>query len=176
MKNQKGITMVALVITVVILIILTFTVTINTEGYKLQNQKAKFRSDLSNLTEEISQYYARKKELPYLKLQNGNPVKFDKNVLIAEIDSDINVNDNDVYCVIDLSKLGIRTNYGSDTSKLLQSDMIENETVSDLSLDIFVINEQSHTIYYPRGVEYNEKINYTISTDYSEIENREVEF
>lgn len=176
MKNQKGITMIALAITIVVLLILTFTVTINLEGYKTQSQKSKFKSDLAKLTEEVSQYYAREKKLPYLEIEEGKPIKFDKTVLTEKLGDAINVNDNDVYYVLDASKLKIDLNYGLYVKELAKDGTIENDTISDATLDIYIVNEQSHAIYYPKGVKFDETINYTSKSSYTKIENRSIEF
>ena len=64
MKNNKGITLISLVITIILLMILTFTVAINVENYNSEKIKSNFKSDIKTLEEEVNQYYARIKELP----------------------------------------------------------------------------------------------------------------
>ena len=156
MKKEKGITLITLTITIVVLIILTFTITVNVDQYDDQNKKSKFETDMQNLKEEIDQYYAREKSLPIIN-------KFTNTTMLESIK---NVNDNENYYVIDLSQLNTKLNYGSDYNSI--SEKVETEEITDL-LDVYIINEQSHTIYYPKGIEYDDGIHYTISATYNMI-------
>lgn len=156
MKNNKGITLIALIITIVVLMILTFTITVNVDQYATQKIKANFEKDIKSLNEEINQYYARKKKLPIIN-------KFSN---ISMLENIRNVNDNDQYYIIDLKQLDVDLNYGSEYSKIISKEAIEE--ITDI-LDIYIINEQSHTIYYPKGIEYNGKIHYRLPEVFSEI-------
>lgn len=158
MKSNKGVTLVALVLTVVLLIILTFTITINVDQYGEQKMKTNFEKDMVALREEINQYYARVKELPIINRYTN-----------IEMLQDIkNVNDNDKYYVIDLGLLDVKLNYGKDYNIIKEKDL--NEEIVDI-LDIYIINEQSHTIYYPKGITYNGETHYKSTNQYSQIEN-----
>ena len=67
----------------------------------------------------------------------------------------INPNDNENYYEIDLTKLNnLKLFYGD---KILGID------------DIYIINEQSHTIYYYKGCKYDNKIIYTRDLDYKDV-------
>lgn len=97
--------------------------------------------DINVLEDSITLYY----------LNNGNiPIK-DK----INFEHSINPNDNNSYYKIDLSKLeNIYLNYGK----------MKNEQ------DFYIINEESHTIYYFSGVEYKGKIYYTKDVNYTLVE------
>lgn len=97
--------------------------------------------DINVLEDSIALYY----------LNNGNiPIK-DK----INFEHSINPNDNNSYYKIDLSKLeSIYLNYGK----------MKNEQ------DFYIINEESHTIYYFSGVEYKGKIYYTKDVNYTLVE------
>ena len=155
-KNERGITLVALVITIVIMIILTFTITINISQFNEQKTKSNFETDINSLTEEVSQYYARAKTIPVIN-------KYTNTVMLTGIK---NVNDNDNYYVIDIRQLDVNLNNGKDYQTALLRD--RNQSISDL-LDIYIINEQSHTIYYPKGANYNGSIHYTSSEIYTNV-------
>lgn len=75
------------------------------------------------------------------------PVKEKKN-----FNNSINPNDNDTYYEVDLSKLNsIYLNYNQKN-------------------DCYIVNEQSHTIYYLNGIDYkNEKI-YTKDFNYTLVD------
>jgi len=156
MRNNKGITMVALMVTVAIMIILAVTITVNFGNFASRSNQAKFETDIKAIREEINQYYARNKELPILN-------KYTNTSMLNDIK---NVNDNNNYYVVDLSKISVKLNFGSDY------DIVKSKSTSEeLSeiLDIYIINEKSHTIYNPKGVEYYDRINYTDINTYTKI-------
>lgn len=156
MKNQKGVTLITLAITIVVLIILTFTITVNIEPYKNQKIKTNFETDMQRLKEEISQYYTRVKDIPIIN----------KYTNVSMLDGIKNINDGDEYYVIDVKQLEVELNYGADYYTIAQMDVAKE--ITDLS-DVYIINKQSHTIYYPKGVEYDGGMHYRLGEVYSEI-------
>lgn len=138
---DKGITLLILTITIVIMLILTFTVSVNVDTYIERKQITSLETDILKLKEEIDYYYNKYNELPIMnKYINTNML-------------DKNINDNENYYVIDLLKINdLDLNYGADYDKITNY-LIE---IDDLD-DIYIINEQSHTIYYPKGIKYNQK-------------------
>jgi len=156
MRNNKGITMVALMVTVAIMIILAVTITVNFGNFASRSNQAKFETDIKAIREEINQYYARNKELPILN-------KYTNTSMLGDVR---NVNDNDNYYVVDLSKISVKLNFGSDYD--IVKDKSTSEELSEM-LDIYIINENSHTIYNPKGVEYYGKVNYTDINTYTKI-------
>lgn len=156
MKNNKGITLITLVITIVVLVILTFSISVNIQQYGDIKIKNNFEHDITILEEEINQYYARNKELPILnKYTNTDTFKQYKNV-----------NDNTNYYIIDVRKLEVSLNYGKDFESV--TSKLKSEEVSDI-IDVYIINEQSHTIYNPKGIEYEGSRYYTKANLYTYI-------
>ena len=96
--RNKGITLISLTVTIIILIILAFTLAVNWHPYKNEKSKSTFLTDIEVLKEEVDQYYARYGELPiknkYTDEEGLNNIQIDKNP-----------NDGDDYYVIDISKL-----------------------------------------------------------------------
>ena len=156
MKEEKGITLLTLTITIAIIIILTFTITVNIKPYKEERVKTNFERDINSLTEEISQYYARVRELPILN-------KYTNTGIIEKIK---NKNDNENYYVIDIRQLDVTLNYGIDYKTVLTRP--KTEEITNL-LDIYIINEQSHTIYYPKGITYHGVTYYRLPEVYTHI-------
>ncbi len=155
LKSNNGITLITLVITIVVMLILSFTISINANDYIERTKKTNLDTDLQRLQEKVEIYYSKNKEIPVLNKYT--------NVAMLEKKE----NDNENYYVIDLDKLeGIELNYGKDFEKAKQ---IEGE-ISDL-LDIYIINEESHVIYYPKGVKFDNKIYYTLAGGQSQINN-----
>lgn len=151
MKEQKGITLLTLTVTIIVLIILTFTIGINAPDLLHMRRKTNFENDMISLKEEIDQYYARYDALPIIN----------KYTNISMLNDIKNANDNENYYVIDLSKISVNLNYGKGYETVKAKDI--SEEISDIS-DVYIINERSHTIYYPKGIEYNDKTNYTLDT------------
>ena len=155
-KSNKAITLVVLIITIVIMTILTFTISININQYGNENTKSNFQNDMESLKEEIDQYYARTKELPVLQ-------PYTNTTMLEEIR---NQNDNNQYYVIDIRKLDVKLYYGADFGTIASKELTE-----DIShyLDVYIINKQSHTIYYPKGVTYDSMTYYRLPEVYTQI-------
>lgn len=147
-KNNKGITLVSLVIVIVVMfIIASITVNISFDRFEINNLK-KMLSDLELLEDKVNNYYLEYNELPIVSEYTCIKT-FEKNS-----------GDNDNYYIINLEALdkGIALNYGKDG--------FENPNNSD---DVYIINEQSHNIYYAKGIEMKGKYYYSF-IDNSEIE------
>ena len=161
MKNERGITLITLAITIVVMIILTFTISVNIEPYLEQRERSNFETDMQSLKEEIEQYYSRVKDLPLLN-------KYTDTSMIESIK---NANDDDEYYVLDIRQLEVKLNNGSDYAKALEKGEDTTITSSDNLRDLYIINKQSHTIYYPKGVEYSGSTHYRLPEVYTIIDN-----
>ena len=171
LKNEKGITLVALIITVAVLSIISIPVLVNMTNINQFERYTQFKDDIDILRESISIAYYNKdikdikdigpkyESLNFLEgTQNGIDIK--------------NKNDNNVYYVININKvnenLSVKMhelNNGSG-NKTIDSNT-SNYTGSD---DVYIINEQSKTIYYPRGVTYNDETYYRLNENFSVTE------
>ena len=151
MKKQEGITIVALTITVLLFLLILSTITFTSLSSIQIRQLNNMYADIVNLQEKIDLYY----------LKNGFlPIDVSKKV---EYSSDIewlatrNPNDGNVYYELD-----------SETLKKLDGITLINSEEDDK----FYINEQSHTVYYSKGIQVEEgtpKI-YTIDlSEYKEV-------
>lgn len=164
MREQKGITLIALVITIIVLMILSFSITINLAPHLNYKTKTNFNTDITQLKEEVEQYYIKNKSLPVLNQYTN----------ISMLSSIKNPNDNDRYYVLDIRKLEVNLNYGSEYERVILRGL--QADVTDIT-DLYIINEQSHSIYYPKGLEYDNdgdginEIHYTIESQYTEINN-----
>lgn len=143
LKNNKGITMIALAITILIIVIITTTLIYNSYkgmGIRTLNN---MQNDIELLENKVATYYVKNGKLPIL------------NITYTDIDKIKNLdnNDNDKYYVIDLSLLpNLTLNYGKGYNN------IKNNVASE---DVYIINEQSHNIYYTAGINYDGIIYYT---------------
>lgn len=147
LKKDNGITLMTLIITVIIIIILSTTTILNVDKYNATKRRTNFYTDIRKLKEEIDLYYSKNKQLPV-----SNQYVSSRLDIIEK-----SPNDGEDYYVIDLSKFdNLNLNYGK------QFYQIEDKTQTiSYYTDIYIINEESHTIYYPKGVKYNDKTWYT---------------
>ena len=155
-KQEKGITMTALVITVITLLILTGTMIYNTQGSININKLTNFYNDLELLRDKISTYYNEYGKLPA-------EIKYTNTSRLASVLS--TQNDTGDFYVIDLEAMqGITLNYGQDYEKVKNYPTNANSYT-----DLYIINENSHNIFYAKGLEIKEDDTVkTYYTDYTE--------
>lgn len=140
MKNQKGVTLVSLMITIILILIITgTTVYTSTNRFKINNL-SKMQNDIELLNDKISSYYLKYGGLPILKDEKNQEILYN----FSEVDFDRNGNDDKNYYIIDLEAMGnITLNYGMVGYK--------NPNTSQ---DVYIINGKTHSIYYVQGIEY----------------------
>ena len=132
LKNNKGISLITLIVTIIVLAILVSLSIRNLDtGTDIKNYNY-MCADIELLETKVMTYYNDKGTLPV----KGDPISNVKSTLGGQASS----RDNDIYYQIDVSQLyNITLNYGGGT--------VTNK-------NIYIINEQSHEIYYYRGTEY----------------------
>ena len=141
-KNENGITMITLVVTVLLLIIITGTLATNSYDSTQIAKLTKLDNDIKALNDRIAAYYVEHEELPIM----GN--SYSKNDL-RNVISDLSGNDGDEYYTIDLSLLdNITLNYGEDYAALSENS--------------YIINTESHVIYYLQGIRYKGVVYHTV--------------
>ncbi len=141
-KNEKAITMTTLVITVLLLIIITGVLTTNSYNSIQISKLTKLDNDITALNDRIAAYYVEHEELPIY----GNVYKKTE---LQSVISDLSGNDGEDYYTIDLSKLdNITLNYGEDYLTLSENS--------------YIINVESHVIYYLKGVTYKGVVYHTV--------------
>lgn len=150
--NSHGITLVSLVVTIVVMMILTISITTSvTSTLELQKYN-KVKEDIIALSEEVKIYYMKNAKLP---------VYTDKTFDLVEYNvpsEDTNPNDSGAYYAIDLSVLSsnFEINCGAGNK--------EKDWTTD---DLYVLNEESLTVYYLKGAILNGIKHYTIIDDFS---------
>lgn len=145
-KEQKGITLFILVITVVIMLILAGTVAVSIRGYGDLADLKNLASDLQNLREKVDIYYEKYNELPV-----SNVITEDFATLLGDKK---NGNDGALYYKINLQFLdSLSLTYG----------------LEKFEKDYFVVNEQSHSVYYYAGLNVNNEIYYGIKEITQEV-------
>ena len=136
LKNQKGITILSLMIVLVVMAILAAIAVKNVDtGIDIKNYN-KMCADIELLSNKIQSYYREHNSIPI----TGSSISD----VSSQIDYQGTDRDNSVYYLIDLGSLyNVTLNYGGGN--------LSNK-------DVYIINEQSHEIYYLKGVKLENQI------------------
>ncbi len=139
--NNKGISLTTLTVAIVLLIIITSILVYNAQtGTKLKKLNEMY-NDVELLTDKISIYYSKYAAIPVA-------IPYENQSKINQIKENLQLspNDNDKYYIIDLSALeNVTLNYGRDYKEVTKDNANTKE-------DVYIINEQSHHIYYVKGI------------------------
>lgn len=143
LKSNKGITMIVLSIAIIILAIVTSMLTYySSDAIDIKNLNNMY-NDIELLSQKVSLYFYENEKIPIL-------VKYtDAAEKLNEQKSNL---DNNIYYVIDLNKLeNLELNYGKEFKKVKNNYIDVDFDITDYN-DLYIINEQSHNIYYIKGV------------------------
>ena len=162
-KRERGVTLVALTITVIILLIITNILIYNANDNTYIKRLTNMYNDISNLRDKVASYNKEYGAIPIKMEYTGVSHLKEAGVIGA--------NDGDKFYVLDLEKLdGITLNFGKDYEKIKIQDYVN---VNDLK-DLYIINEKSHNIFYVQGIKVKdndiEKIIYTDDENIDKVE------
>ena len=153
-RSQKGISLIALTTTILVLAIVTSIVVYNSKNNIMIKQYKKLENDIDVLNNKVGMYYLKNGELPICMRSDRTYIEYNDNRTEEEqkynkFKEDKHQNDNDKYFILDLNKIdGISLNYGADFYNI-------DQTYTNLGYcpDLYVINQQSHRIYYVKGID-----------------------
>ena len=154
LKNEKGVTLIVLTITIIVLLIITGIMISNSKSQLAIKKVNNLYADIDAISTKVSDYYLKNNSLPVFSnayLNSSNELGL---LLIANggDKSVINSNDDGPYYVLDLSKLdNLTLNYGNDYQNW--NDASTFQTYQNL----YIINNVTHQIYYPQGITYKEE-------------------
>lgn len=146
-KNERGVSLISLAAAIIILGIITSMLIYNIKDTKDMERLTNMYTDIENITDRISNYYSKYGALP---IKNEIDLSSDPTITRWKTDKSENkgplgANDSDTFYVINLNALeNLTLNYGKGFYN------IENSVPADK--DIYVINENSHNIYYLNGI------------------------
>lgn len=157
-KNNKGVTLIALAIAVVIILAITGMIIYSAKDSIYIKNLTNMQNDIANLRNKIDLYYSEYGDIP-AKTEYPDIT----NLQSAGV---IGANDTGKFLIIELEILdGLTLNYGEDYEKYKANDYTH---LTELT-DIYIINVDSHNIFYVEGVRVKEndetKMYYT---DYTE--------
>lgn len=138
-RKEQGITLITLIITVLLLMIVTGVLVMNSHTSLQLSNLTRLQNDIEAINNRVASYYVKNGELPIYQ----DDVK-SKSELLSVL-NDMSINDGDTYYTIDIEELGnISLNYG----KAYQSTS---------TTDKYIINEETHVVYYLKGIHYEGK-------------------
>lgn len=151
-KSNNGITLISLAVTIVIMMILAVSITTSITSTLELEKYNKVKEDIIILSENVKIYYMNNRTLPVYEdkifdlTTYGVPTK------------DINPNDKGNYYAIDISLLAkdVSLNNGAG-----------NKNKDFTTADLYVVNEQSLTVYYLNGASLDGERHYTILDDFN---------
>lgn len=152
-KNAKGISLISLAITIVVLVLIANVIIYNVKDNLRVGKLKGMQNDIANLRDKVASYYAQNGKIPAsVKYTNISHIKS------AGVISD--AVDTGNFLVIELSALeNLTLNYGEDFDKVKEVPENANEYK-----DLYIINETSHNIFYVQGITID---NETFYTDYT---------
>ncbi|MBO4293217.1 MAG: hypothetical protein J5881_02365 [Clostridia bacterium] len=146
-KNERGVSLISLATAIIILGIIISMLLYNVKDTKDTERVSNLYIDIEGITDRVSNYYSRYGALPVLRnidLSSDSTI----NEWISELQSENNegplgANDTGNFYVIDMNALeNLSLNYGSGFNR---------ESLPD-DKDVYVINENSHNIFYLHGI------------------------
>ena len=142
MKNENGINIISLILTVVIILILATTLIVNSRKSPEIQKYNRMSSDIQILEDKISVYYNKYGQIPIKETEiNEN--------LIPDIIKEKENNEGKYY-EIDIENI-------KNISLSLGNYHFDN---SQDSSDKYIINNKTHKVYYFKGIQLDEKIYY----------------
>ena len=180
-KSNRGLTLISLVLTVIIILIITAAMIYNTKNQIQMKSVQNLSNDIEILNAKVDEYYLKYGELP--KLSNYTYPNNDKGIINpisrgdfynilytnanardSELNTDLNPNDGDEYIVIDPEKLDKLTlTYGYDTEyrHVKETGEVVDNQGDPVETEVYVINTKSHQIYFPHGIFVDNIMYYT---------------
>ena len=146
--GEKGVNLISLTIAVTVILILTGTIIVSSVSSLKSNKLRNMQADIDNLRDKVSNYYSNYGEIPAdKKIEYTNVEHIRSSGVISE------VVDTGAFYVIDLSAIeNVTLNYGKDYDKIRNGEATTEEEINKLT-DLYIINGESHNIFYVAGIE-----------------------
>lgn len=151
LKNEKGVNLISLTVSVIIILILTGIILYNVkDNLGVQNLK-NMQTDIGNLREKVSVYYAQYGEIP-ADTSDDTKMEYTKISHLKDAGIISEQVDTGKFYVIDLSAMeNVTLTYGEDYEKIRNGEVDTNEVINTLD-DLYIINATSHNIFYVKGI------------------------
>lgn len=163
-KRTTGITLISLVIAVTIILLITGMILYSAKDNIYIRNVTNMQNDIANLRDKIALFYAEYGEIP-IKTEYQDIYNLPSEVIGA--------NDTGKFYIIELEKLdGLTLNYGEDYETYKANGYQYSANLKD----IYIINEDSHNIFYVEGIGVTEDGRTQMYyTDYTQGDSEKVE-
>ena len=163
-KRTTGITLISLVIAVIIILLITGMILYSAKDNIYIRNVTNMQNDIANLRDKIALFYAEYGEIP-IKTEYQDIYNLPSEVIGA--------NDTGKFYIIELEKLdGLTLNYGEDYETYKANGYQYSANLKD----IYIINEDSHNIFYVEGIGVTEDGRTQMYyTDYTQGDSEKVE-
>lgn len=163
-KRTTGITLISLVIAVIIILLITGMILYSAKDNIYIRNVTNMQNDIANLRDKIALFYAEYGEIP-IKTEYQDIYNLPSEVIGA--------NDTGKFYIIELEKLdGLTLNYGEDYETYKANGYQYSANLKD----IYIINEDSHNIFYVGGIGVTEDGRTQMYyTDYTQGDSEKVE-
>ena len=152
--NQKGISLISLSVMVMVILAITGTIIYSVKNNLKVERLEQMQDDIENLQDKVDTYYAQ-----YGKIPAKTDAEYTNISQMQEAGIISTAVDTGKFYVLDLSAIeNLTLNFGQDyeTVKSLTS---ENEI--NRYDNLYIINENSHNIFFPKGITLDEEVFYT---------------
>lgn len=179
-KSNRGLTLISLVLTVIVILIITAAMIYNTKNQIQMKSVQNLSNDIEILNAKVDEYYLKYGELPKLSnytYPNNDGVEDPKNKTHfkrilkeyadargATLNTEINPKDGDEYIVIDLEKLeniSLTYGYDDDYKHVKDTGNVVDSNGERVESEIYIINTKTHQIYFPHGIFVDDIMYYT---------------
>lgn len=163
-KRSTGITLISLIIAVIIILLITGMILYSAKDNIYIRNVTNMQNDIANLRDKIALFYAEYGEIP-IKTEYQDIYNLPSEVIGA--------NDTGKFYIIELEKLdGLTLNYGEDYETYKANGYQYSANLKD----IYIINEDSHNIFYVEGIGVTEDGRTQMYyTDYTQGDSEKVE-
>lgn len=150
---KKGVSLIVLMITIVLMILIISTVTISARASFNNAQKLTFATEIASMQENVNEYYLRNHILPVLHDVTLNLENISEQEKIQFLDEKMD-GKQIVLKQIDLSKFS-------------QMDIIFGK--GENGTDIYAVSEITNRVYFLRGLHTDEMTYYTLTEDLKQM-------
>ena len=152
--NQKGISLISLSIMVMVILAITGTIIYNVKNNLKVERLEQMQDDIENLQDKVDTYYAQ-----YGKIPAKTDVEYTNIAQMQEAGIISTAVDTGKFYILDLSAIeNLTLNFGQDY-EIVKS--LTSETEINRYDNLYIINENSHNIFFPKGITLDKEVFYT---------------
>lgn len=161
LRQERGVSLISLAAVIIVIGIITTMLLYNISDTDDVSKLTNLYNDIDNLEDRISNYYSLYGKIPAIPVEKLSGVN---DVINSLSDSPVGANDIGNYLVIDLRAIeNLTLNYGKDYENF--KNIQENGNSIGEFRDLYVINENSHNVFYLKGIRIKEGKTYYTKND-----------